>query len=156
MTGDGGVTDVPVSPVLHLQLHPGLHRLLCLPADEPGAEGRAVDSGLGGLPGALQHLPVLAVGLLWLQPGQPHQDQWHPQVGLRPHTAGTPCPLPVSTVAHRSTFCLVLVSFQTKVLLHSQSPLDRTPCGLDRQVAWFPLYRRGSDRLRPWVCSTQS
>lgn len=90
MTGDGGVTDVPVSPVLHLQLHPGLHRLLCLPADELGAEGRAVDSGLGGLPGALQHLPVLAVGLLWLQPGQPHQDQWHPQVGPRPHTAGTP------------------------------------------------------------------
>lgn len=65
VTGDGGVTNIPVFPVLHLQLHPGLHCLLCLPEDEPGAEGRAVDSGLGGLPGALQHLPMLAVGLLW-------------------------------------------------------------------------------------------
>ena len=60
----GRVTNIPVSPVLHLQLHPGLHCLLCLPADEPGAEGRAADCGLGGLPGPLQRLPELAVGLL--------------------------------------------------------------------------------------------
>lgn len=143
VTGGGGLTDTPVSPVLHLQLHPGLHRLLCLPADEPGAEGRAADRGLGGLPGPLQRLPELAVGLLWPQPGQPHRDQWHPQV--RPHPSlQAPCPLPVLTVAHCSALCLVSVLFQTRLLLHPQSPVDRTACGLDWQVAWFPLYRRGS------------
>lgn len=65
------VTDRILSPpaVLHLQLHPGLHFVLRLPADKPGTEGHAADSGLGGLPAALQPLPMLA------HPRQQHRNQ---------------------------------------------------------------------------------
>lgn len=113
-TGGRGLTGSPVSPGLHLQLHPGLHRLLCLPADEPGAEGRAVDHGLGGLPGPLQCLPELAVGLLWLQHGQPHRDQWHPQVRRRP--------LPVLTVSAAAPLALSQCRFKLGCFC-SHSPL---------------------------------
>lgn len=52
--------------------------MLCIPADEPGTEGHAADSGLGGLPAALQPLPVLACVR------QQHRDQWDTQVGPDP------------------------------------------------------------------------
>lgn len=130
----------PHLPVLYLQLHPGLPRLLCLPADEPGAEGRAVDSGLGGLPGALHHVAMLPVGLLRTQLGQPHRDQRYPQVGPIAFLPG-PFPLPLLTVAPCDMFRFGSVLLQTKGCLHSQFHLDWTPCGVRWQVAWFPFHR---------------
>lgn len=49
--------------------------MLRFPADEPGTEGHVADGGLGGLPAALQPLPMLA------RLGQQHRDQQHTQVG---------------------------------------------------------------------------